>query len=155
MRPLPFVVYADFESCLQGIEDDSPGKLKKYKEHKPISYAFSVASVDLRWNQEIKCCTGSDCMEQFMIEIDKLLREIKDVYVKSMPIKKLTDDQRQQHTDATPCFLCKKQFSDTDKSAKKQTDHCHITGEYRGAACHYCNLENLSLKGIILLSFII
>ena len=65
-----------------------------------------------------------------------------------MPIKKLTDDQRQQHTDAMHCFLCKKQFSDTDESAKKQTDHCHITGEYRGAVCHYCNLENLSLKGI-------
>ena len=145
---LPFVVYADFESCLQVIEDDSPGKLKKYREHKPISYAFSVASVDPQWNREIKCYTGSDCMEQFMIEIDKLLREIKDVYSKAMPIKKLTDEQRRQHSDATHCFLCKKQFSDTDESAKKQADHCHITGEYRVPACHYCNLENLSLKGI-------
>ena len=30
----------------------------------------------------------------------------------------------------------------------KQMDHCHITGEYRGVSCHYCNLENLSSKGI-------
>ena len=113
-------MYADFESCLQVIEDDSPGKLKKYREHKPISYAFSVASVDPQWNREIKCYTGSDCMEQFMIEIDKLLREIKDVYSKAMPIKKLIDEQRRQHSDATHCGLCKKQFSDTDESAKNR-----------------------------------
>ena len=64
-----------------------------------------------------------------------------------MPIKTLTVEPRQQHADATHCFLCKQQLSDTDESAKKQMDHCHITGEYKGAACHYCNLENLSLKG--------
>ena len=87
-------------------------------------------------------------MENFMFDIDKLLEEIKVVFSKAMPIKKLTVEQTQQHADATHCFLCKKQFSDTDESAKKQMDHCHITGEYRGAACHYCNLENLSLKGI-------
>ena len=148
MWPVPFVVYADFESCLKVFQDDTNGKTQKYREHVPISYALSVASVDPHWNREIKCFTGSDCMENFMSEIDKLLEEIKAVFSKAMPIKKLTGEQTQQHANTTQCFLCKKQFSDTNKSAKKQTDHCHITGEYRGAACHYCNLQNLSLRRI-------
>ena len=148
MWPVPFVVYADFESCLKVFHDDTNGKTQKYREHIPISYALSVASIDPRWDREIKCYTGSDCMETFMSEIDKLLEEIKSVFSKAMPIKKLTDEQTQHHANATHCFICKEQFSVTDESAKKQTDHCHITGEYRGAACHYCNLENLTLKGI-------
>ena len=79
MWPVPFVVYADFERCLEVIEDDTNGKTQKYREHVPIRYAFNVASVDPRWNREIKCYTGSDCMDNCMFEIDKLLEEIKVV----------------------------------------------------------------------------
>ena len=89
MWPLTFAVCADFDSCLEIIEDDANGKSRKYREHEPISYAFSVASVDPHWNREIKCYTGSDCMENFMVEIDKQLREIKDVFSKAIPIMKL------------------------------------------------------------------
>ena len=48
MWPVPFIVYADFQSCLELIEGDTHGKSKKYREHKPISYAFSVGGQWIR-----------------------------------------------------------------------------------------------------------
>ena len=44
-------------------------------------------------------------------------------------------------------FLCYKEFDENEETTRKHADHCHITREYRGAACQYCNMNNLSLKG--------
>ena len=40
-------------------------------------------------------------------------------------------------------YICKKKFStdDNDKKYHKFRDHCHYTGEYRGAAHDICNLR--------------
>ena len=37
---------------------------------------------------------------------------------------------------ATECYLCNTPFSDTNR---KNRDHCHLTGYYRGPACGKCN----------------
>ena len=63
-------------------------------------------------------------------------------------MKKLTPKQEEEHLNATHCFLCDEEFSENEKSSRKHCDHCHVTGEYHGAACQHCNLDNLSLKGL-------
>ena len=39
------------------------------------------------------------------------------------------------------CYICKKEFDNTDKKQQKVRDHCDYTGKYRGAAHNICNLR--------------
>ena len=48
----------------------------------------------------------------------------------------LTSEERKPHCKKKVCDICKKRFSTDDDNKKfhKVRDHCHFTGEYRGAA---------------------
>ena len=50
----------------------------------------------------------------------------------------MQDGQFEQFRNATHCYLCNKSFDTTDKKVR---DHCHLTGNYRGAAHSKCNLK--------------
>ena len=76
-----------------------------------------------------------------MKEMLNLVEEVKHIYRKILSCKKLTPQQLQESRNATHCYLCKEEFDDV-----RHKDHCHITGEYHGVACHKCNMEHLSLK---------
>ena len=52
-----------------------------------------------------------------------------------MPLK-LTPDEQISFDKAETCHICKKELL-TDKVR----DHCHFTGQYRGAAHNSCNLQ--------------
>ena len=69
------------------------------------------------------------------------------MYSKSMPMKNLTAERQERDESATHCYVCNKRFSADNK---KHSDHCHITGEYRGPACARCNMNNLSLENMVI-----
>ena len=121
---------------------------KVLAEHKPIAVSYSIASIDPHWRREVKTYTGVDCVQWFLEEMQQVSKEIRSIYKKSMPMKKLTEEEELRHLLATKCFLCERHLQECDEAAKKQADHCQITGQYRGPACKYCNLKNFSLKAI-------
>ena len=41
----------------------------------------------------------------------------------------------------TRCWICHESFCGYDEELKKVRDHCHFTGDYRGAAYNKCNLR--------------
>ena len=96
----------------------------------------------------MKTYTGTNCVDWFLKEVQKVAREIRNVYSKSMLMINKTDDEELRHMLSTKCVLCKCQLHDYDDLSRKQADHCHITGKYRGPACKHCNLNNLTLTGI-------
>jgi hypothetical protein len=53
-------------------------------------------------------------------------------------IQPLSSLQFNQHLSSTTCYMCQNEFN--AKHFKIQ-EHCHITGEYRGAACQPCNTK--------------
>ena len=130
---LPFVVYADMECKLEESDDENV-----ISKHTPISIAYSVASIDPKWNRECWVYTGDDCVQQFLLSLDKLKLELSDVMFLQLPMKPLSPVQREEHRNATKCYLCQKQFNENEETARKHADHCHITGEYRGPTCQYC-----------------
>ena len=49
----------------------------------------------------------------------------------------LTDEQQKSYEKTKTCYICRKEFQDNysnDKKYRKTRDHCHFTGEYRGAS---------------------
>ena len=55
----------------------------------------------------------------------------------------LISKERKLHCKQKICYICKKGVSTDDDNKKyhKVRDHCHYTGEYRGAATDICNLR--------------
>ena len=59
-------------------------------------------------------------------------------------MKLLTKEQQESYENAKICYICKEKFENKylkDKKYCKVRDHCHYTGEYRGAAHSICNLK--------------
>ena len=52
-----------------------------------------------------------------------------------------TTKQQEQHKKEKHCFICGGKFNPKDPAKTKVADHCHFTGQYRGAAHNKCNLD--------------
>ena len=135
-------MYADFQSLL--VKRETQESRKVINNHEAMAVAYSVCSSDPKWRREVKYYTGTACSDWFMKEMQMLVEEVKHIYKKTLPCKKLTPQQWHEAANATHCYLCKEELKDGDQ----HKDHCHITGKSRGVACSYCNMNHLSLKGM-------
>ena len=86
----------------------------------------------------IKVYRGKDYVEKFCQHI---AHEAKRLYgsFPELPMKPMTKKQRRDHSRARVCHICLNQFKPNDIKVR---DHCHYTGEYRGAAHSLCNLQS-------------
>jgi hypothetical protein len=128
-----FVIYGDIECILT--KDDSV-----LQQHLPIAAAFLIVP-----NKVIKniiptyhSFLGRDCIPRFLENLEKEVEKIaqfnkKHSYKVMLP---LTNLQEQQHLSASVCYFCHNPFSEKHPKIK---EHCHLTGNYRGAACQPCN----------------
>ena len=51
----------------------------------------------------------------------------------------ITEEEEEQFQLSNTCWICGKLIDDDDE---KVTDHCHITGKFRGTAHWSCNIGN-------------
>ena len=87
-------------------------------------------------------CRGKDCMKKFC----ESLREhaMRIINIKKEKMKSLTKAQQNSYQNSKICYICEEKFEDkhaTNKKYCKVRDHCHYSGEYRGAAHSICNLK--------------
>ena len=64
-------------------------------------------------------------------------------------MKLLTKEQQKSYENANICYICKEKLRNEylkDKKYRKVRDHCHYTGECRGAAHSIFNLNIVYLK---------
>ena len=57
-------------------------------------------------------------------------------------MKLLTKELQKSYENAKICYICKEKFRNyilKDNKSHKVEDHCHCTGDYRGAAYTTCN----------------
>ena len=77
----------------------------------------------------------------------KELKELSKECVKEMQKNvemKLTRQDEKRFYSAKCCHICNKPFDDSDVKLKRVRDHCHRTGQYRGAAHNKCNINYFS-----------
>jgi hypothetical protein len=140
---VPFIVYADFECALKPIQNDiehvsESYTLKKF-EHIPHSFAYYIkCSFDDKISK-LHLYRGVDCVKRFIDDLENDIRYLYLTHLKDItPMSKLTDSQIEIYNKSTHCHICKKIFINNFDKVK---DHCHITGDFRGAAHAICNLN--------------
>ena len=141
--PVPFVVYADFEcftkpmnTCCPNPEDSYT---YNYQKHEPSGFCFYIKGIvphTFKPNSYTKTNSRDNVPEIFVSKLAKVANHIyNDFYRRPMPLK-LTKEEQALFEQAKTCHICSKELLDD-----KVRDHCHFTGQYRGAAYNSCNLQ--------------
>ena len=85
----------------------------------------------------------------------KLCKDFRDQAMKIINYERkemipLTNEKNEFYENQIAFYICKKEFSTDDENKRyhKVRDHCHYTGEFRGAAQNSCNLRYKTPKEI-------
>ena len=142
--PIPFVVYADFECFTKPVNTCHPNPEYSYscnyQKHEPSGFCLYVKGLNpnikfkpILYTKEKET---DDVSEKFVSKIAWLTNRLyNDYYCRPMPLK-LTGREEKGFHKAELCHICKKPLDDD-----RVRDHCHFTGQYRGAAHKSCNLQ--------------
>ena len=138
---VPFVIYADFESCIKSIDtcDQNPENsfTKQYQKHEPISFYYYTKSFDSKVSLPIKerSYTGKNAERVFLKYLEEDIKMIANIRKKEIIFG---EREKERYNEETRCWICKGEFGENEEKVK---DHCHYTGRYRGAAHNECNLK--------------
>ena len=141
------VVYADFESILRPIHgpptaaqaDATVSSTRPYQKHEAMSVGVYVVSGGLLPHFERPYeYTGENAAHELMMYLERLAVEVQALYERIEPMIPLSRQEQEAHDAATECFICEKPFR---RDNVKVRDHCHISGNYRGAAHSKCNIN--------------
>ena len=138
---VPFVIYADFESCIKSIHTCDPNPensyTKQYQKHKPISFYYYIKSFDSEVSLPIKerSYTGKNAERVLLKYLEEDIKMIANIKKEEIIFG---EREKERYNEETRCWICKGEF---DENEEKVKDHCHYTGRYRGAAHNECNLK--------------
>lgn len=143
--PIPFVIYADFETLLKPIDTVTPSPDKPFTvktcEHVPYSFAYYIKCLHDDSLSKFELYRGPDAPRIFL---ERLERDVHNLYHNHLkivkPMLELDRDQILNFETATACSICENPFTPDDSNSTVR-DHCHLTGNYRGAAHNACNLN--------------
>ena len=142
--PIPFVVYADFECFTKPVNTCNPNPEKSYnynyQKHEPSGFCLYIKGIDPNITFKpilyTKTKSTDDISAIFVSKLAKVTNKIyNDFYRRPIPLK-LTKQEQISFDKAKTCHICNKQLIND-----KVRDHCHFTGQYRGAAHNSCNLQ--------------
>ena len=114
-----------------------------YQSHQACGYGYKlVCRYDKRYSKPVEIYRGEDCIEKFIMkmlsEVEDCQRIVKEEFQKPL---NMTVENERDFQNSTVCHICERKFNEDKPSKQKVRDHCHITGEYRGAAHRDCNLK--------------
>ena len=149
----PFVIYADFESLIESMDECQPDPKKscsnKIQKHRPMSFCYYIKCFDdTVFKPKLVCYTAkSDEEDVSKVFADAVSDEVKDIYhrfKKEVPVI-YREKEKRIFEKSKLCWLCEREFSPADLEkcglGGKVRDHCHCTGRFRGAAHNKCNLD--------------
>ena len=143
-RPIPFVIYADFEAITEKIPGCQPNNNKSftdaYQKHTDCGFGYKVVCCyDDKYSQPLKIYRGEKAvytfLEYMLDEVKYCKKIVKQKFNKPL---KMTKEDEDKFKIADECHICNNKYTDEDIRVR---DHCHITGKYRGSAHQECNLK--------------
>ena len=142
--PIPFVLYADFECFTKSMNTCCPNPEYSYnynyQKHEPSGFCFYIKGIDPDVTFEpilyTKTKSTDDIAAIFVSKLAKVTNKIYNDFYRCPISLRLTKEEQESFDKAVECHICKRELLDD-----KVRDHCHFTGQYRGAAHNSCNLQ--------------
>ena len=141
--PVPFVVYADFECFTKPINTCSPNPEESYnynyQKHEPSGFCLYIKGIVPNIIEAIiytKKKSTDNISKIFVSKLAKVTNKIYNDFYRRPKLLKLTKQEQISFDKAKTSHICKASLL-----KDKVRDHCHFTGQYRGAAHNSCNLQ--------------
>ena len=119
-----------------------------YQKHEPSGYCLYLKGLDgINVNFKpivyTKKTKDEDISKRFIKHVIKLTHKIYQEYYSKPKPYNLTPQEEKDFQSATICHICEQDLFKDKETGQilKVRDHCHFTGEYRGAAHNQCNLK--------------
>lgn len=143
--PMPYKVFADFECTTNKIENvnknDNQSYTEAYQMHNISGYCM-VLYCSLNNDFKIYENSGDNSFKNFMNDLNEIKSYVSEKYnYKNAAQMIYIASDEINHKSSKECYLCGEKFDYNNNNLKKVRDHCHITGNYRGAAHSLCNLK--------------
>ncbi|KYQ58873.1 hypothetical protein ALC60_02117, partial [Trachymyrmex zeteki] len=136
---VPFVVYADLECILEKTDSDQEASTLTYQHHHQVfSIGYYVRCSYDNSLSKYRFRRDPDCVSWFVEKLRSLAHCVKRILAANVPMETLSSEQWETLHSATHCHVCEKPFALDDN---RVSDHCHLTGRYRGPAHSNCNLN--------------
>ena len=141
--PVPFVVYADFECFTKSLETCKPNPAGSYtlgyQKHEPSGFCFYIKGIVPNIFKPI-CFTkqreSDNVAEIFVSKLAMVTQKLYDDFYRHPKPLRLTEEEQVSFKEARICHIC---LGNLDEDRVR--DHCHFTGQYRGASHNSCNLQ--------------
>ena len=134
----PFTVYADFESILKQLSGDG----NKCQEHIACSYAYQIVSsvpgIEFEPRLHVGVGAADHLLDTLQVDLNKYIMPLIEKDVDMI----WNDEAKERFELAT--HVCKKKLNRMVEPIVR--DHCHFTGQFRGAAHPQCNLNYKIVK---------
>jgi len=136
---VPIVVYADFESFPKPIDSCQPDPNRSFtkacQKDEPSGFCFYVKCLD-KYSEPILFTKTREEENVAGIFVDMLEKETDRVWSSEVKEMIFSEDDRAKFEKAREFWICQKPFEVSDDKVR---DHCHFSGQFRGAAHNKCN----------------
>lgn len=142
---VPFVIYADFECFLEPVDhgdnDQDSSNTHIFQNHVPASFCYYKVRCDGADVGDPVLYKGPGVVDHFY---ECLLDELATVHedLKNIVPMQLSVTEEAEFQKANSCFICGKHLG-----VDRVRHHCHVTGEFFGAAHNNCNIQVKFRKG--------
>ena len=135
---VPYVIYADFECLLKNVSTCEPSPHSSYtfafQKHEPFSFCYVLITPE--GCERPQLYRGPNAVRVFMERMKEEAEKIFHLYKNVFPMRPLTLEEETDFLNAIVCHIFERELN-TDRVK----DHDHLTGDYRGPAHSFCNLQ--------------
>ncbi|XP_072161273.1 uncharacterized protein [Bemisia tabaci] len=140
-----YVIYADFESYLEKIEQNFESNSFNYQHHRPLSYAYLVVSTDPEFATPTPVVyRGEEPHKHFIRTMLDLGSKISGKYNDTTSEITMSDEDRESFANTTHCAMCRVGFDEPGVVKVRHHSHQYVPpGEtnYLEALCALCNIK--------------
>ena len=147
--PVPYVIYADFESIIKSKTEKAVDKSEINSEHEACGFVYQVVRYDgqtekpVIYRAERSDTSGAQVVDVFLNRLEHEVSKINNIFAQPKPLI-MTEQNIKDYENATKCWICEQEIAPLPHNPKVR-GHCHFPGKYRGAAHKSCNL-NLKIQ---------
>ena len=110
------------------------------REHEACGFGYQGVRYDNQTEKPV-IYRGTNVVEVFLNHLEREVSKINNIFAHRKPLIMTEQNIKDYKKNATKCGLCEQEIAPAAKHPHnpKVRDHCHFTGEYRGAAHKSCN----------------